>query len=138
MDWIDEIVDALTATKEWGYHAGAPSATEPVALAALALVAHGRHVSARPLTDWLIKHRNADTGSVEFPTQVKKTARLLTLGGRTRCVLDVAGTQRRTIGRDIVDQTACGEFADRAEGGVDDERIALTDAAHDLCRAVCE
>ena len=60
MDWIDDILDALTATTGWGYHAGAPTATEPVALAALALVAHGRHDAARPLTDWLTKHRNSD------------------------------------------------------------------------------
>jgi hypothetical protein len=60
MDWIDDTLDALAAATAWGYHAGAPSATEPVALSALALIAHRRDTAARPLLEWLSAHRNAD------------------------------------------------------------------------------
>ena len=85
MDWIDNTLDALTATTEWGYHVGAPSATEPVALAAMALTAHGRIEAAAPLTVWLEKHRNPDgslgvTAAQDSPCWPTSLAMLAWLG----------------------------------------------------------
>ena len=51
---------AWLARNTCGYHAGSRDATEPVALAALALVACGRESRALPLLDWLSERQGAD------------------------------------------------------------------------------
>jgi hypothetical protein len=60
-----DVEDVLTrlAAASGGYHRGSARATEPSALAALALLAHGRDQGARPLVDWLADLQSAD-GSV--------------------------------------------------------------------------
>jgi hypothetical protein len=63
MDWSDRIVARLAEQKAWAYHGDAPCASEPAALAALALLGHGRAEAAlRPL-DWLASLQSAD-GSI--------------------------------------------------------------------------
>ncbi len=61
MDWSETIVGWLAAQTSWAYHGDAPLATEPAALAAMALVAHGR--DAHTVLDWLVERQTAD-GSV--------------------------------------------------------------------------
>jgi hypothetical protein len=63
MDWSFAVLDQLHAQHTWGYHAAGPSASEPAALAALALLAHGDSSSALPALDWLLSVQDAD-GSV--------------------------------------------------------------------------
>jgi hypothetical protein len=53
-------LDRLTDQPLAGYHAAAPIATEPTALAALALVAHDRADAASAALDWLAEHQNSD------------------------------------------------------------------------------
>jgi hypothetical protein len=60
MDWTEQALARLSSSPTWGYHADQPSATEPAALAALALLAYGRHEEARQPLDWLAAHQNAD------------------------------------------------------------------------------
>ncbi len=62
MDWSETIVGWLAGQTSWAYHGDAPQATEPAALTAMALVAHGRDAAGRPL-DWLVGAQTAD-GSV--------------------------------------------------------------------------
>ena len=61
MDWSETIVGWLSGQTSWAYHGDAPLASEPAALAALALVAHGRDPHAA--LDWLVGRQGAD-GSV--------------------------------------------------------------------------
>jgi hypothetical protein len=63
MNFVDDALERLADPGPRGYHAGSPQATEPAALAAIALAAHGRAVAARPLVDWLLDQQAAD-GSV--------------------------------------------------------------------------
>ncbi len=60
-----DVVDVLTrlASASGGYHHHSARATEPSALAALALLAHGRDPEALPMVDWLADLQSAD-GSV--------------------------------------------------------------------------
>jgi hypothetical protein len=61
MDWSETIVGWLEGQTTWAYHGIAPQATEPAALAALALLAHGR--DAQVALDYLAGSQTAD-GSV--------------------------------------------------------------------------
>jgi hypothetical protein len=76
MDFVESALEVLGSTAPKGYHAGARQATEPTALAAIALVAHGRAAAARPLVDWLASRQsaagdvgiNAEDNSPGWPT----------------------------------------------------------------------
>lgn len=68
MHWLNAALDRLTDQPLAGYHAVAPIATEPTALSALALAAHGRADDARPALDWLAEHQN-DDGSLGVSEQ---------------------------------------------------------------------
>ncbi len=63
MDYLETILARLSASDLCGYQPHAPAATEPTALAAVALVAHGRETAARPMVDRLVEMQN-DDGSV--------------------------------------------------------------------------
>jgi hypothetical protein len=67
MDYLETAVARLAETRVCGYHAGAPAASEPTALAALALLAHGRDAAAQALVDTLVTLQTAD-GSVGIET----------------------------------------------------------------------
>lgn len=54
MVWIHSILDRLEDPANWGYSAGEAPASEPVALAALALAGHGRRAAAERAARWLI------------------------------------------------------------------------------------
>jgi hypothetical protein len=62
MDFQTEIVDRLGSVPKWGYHANAPAASEPTALAALALLHFGHPAAGRAL-DWLANLQST-TGAV--------------------------------------------------------------------------
>ena len=63
MDILDQALERLAASDACGYHAGSAAAMEPTALAALALMAHGRADRAAKHLDWLVAVQGAD-GSV--------------------------------------------------------------------------
>lgn len=63
MGWMDELVDDLARAPRLGYAPSQAPATEPTALAALALLAHGRAAAAEPALDWLLEQQAAD-GSI--------------------------------------------------------------------------
>lgn len=63
MSWLDEALARLAARPCCGYRAEGPPATEPTALAAMALWAHGHQVAAEIALDWLTEIQSAD-GSV--------------------------------------------------------------------------
>lgn len=63
MNWIDSILDSLSGKPCCGYGTVQPPASEPTALAALALWGHGRHEPAKQAADWLVKTQ-AEDGSV--------------------------------------------------------------------------
>src|SRR5262245_22861706 len=63
MDSLDQVLSRLASAKSWGYHADAHNATEPAALAAVALLAHGRDTEALPALDWLVGLQG-DNGSI--------------------------------------------------------------------------
>jgi hypothetical protein len=54
MDYLETVLARLAETRICGYHAGAPAASEPTALAALALLAYGRNAAAQVLVDDLV------------------------------------------------------------------------------------
>jgi hypothetical protein len=58
--WHTDALHALSAAPECGYRAGAPTASEPAALAAMALVAHGRAENATLWCRWLAEHQATD------------------------------------------------------------------------------
>lgn len=60
MDWTEQALARLSDSPNWGYHAQSETAAEPAALAALALLAHGREAAARRPLDWLASHQNED------------------------------------------------------------------------------
>ncbi len=62
MPWIDEALEILSRSPVCGYTARAAGASEPTALAALALVGHTRQnkLSALPATDFLAEIQGAD------------------------------------------------------------------------------
>ena len=63
MSWLASTLDQLAQRPVCGYAAGAAPASEPTALAALALAAHGRGGDAAPAAEWLGRIQ-ADDGSV--------------------------------------------------------------------------
>lgn len=63
MSWLADILDALSNQPVIGYAPNAAPATEPTAIAALALVASGRHAIAKPAADSLVASQSPD-GSV--------------------------------------------------------------------------
>ena len=63
MPWLREAVDRLALHPCCGYSADAPPATEPTALTAMALWAHGRRASAQAGLAWLAQTQSA-SGSV--------------------------------------------------------------------------
>jgi len=63
MAWLDATLDSLAQQPVCGYEAEAAPASEPTALAALALIAGWRSNSARPALDWLAGIQ-AEDGSV--------------------------------------------------------------------------
>jgi hypothetical protein len=56
-------LEELAAREHIGYAAEGPTASEPTALAALALLASDRPSASKPACEWLVQHQNAD-GSV--------------------------------------------------------------------------
>jgi hypothetical protein len=60
MDSAAELIARLTSAKSFGYHDGSPSAVEPVALSAIALLGSEQAKSALPLLQWLLERQNAD------------------------------------------------------------------------------
>ncbi|MCI0360555.1 MAG: hypothetical protein L0211_18920 [Planctomycetaceae bacterium] len=63
MHWLDSALDQLARRPICGYEGDASPATEPTALAALALVANYRSASASPAISWLARTQ-AEDGSV--------------------------------------------------------------------------
>lgn len=63
MDWIAPALRQLEHRDGWGYIPGSAPASEPVALAALALAGHGQSAKAAPAFEWLAERQAAD-GSV--------------------------------------------------------------------------
>jgi hypothetical protein len=62
MDRIEQLIAALSQCACGGYRTGGTAATEPTALAALALIGHGRHeIAATPL-EWLARQQQPDGG----------------------------------------------------------------------------
>lgn len=61
--WIDLVLDQLTVAPVCGYQSEPSAASEPTALAALALAAHDRPAAARQAADWLAAIQS-DDGSV--------------------------------------------------------------------------
>lgn len=60
---IPDALNALSQMPTWGYRADAPTASEPAALAAMALVAHGRASAAQAMCSWLAEQQSA-SGSI--------------------------------------------------------------------------
>lgn len=67
--WLTEMLDDLEQQSSWGYHATGAAASEPTALAALALLAHHRFSAANRALDWLAKTQS-DQGYVSVFRQV--------------------------------------------------------------------
>ena len=67
MDWTHEAIAYLRDAEHWSYAATGTGGSEPAALAALALMAHGEHAAARRALDWLAAQQAAD-GSVGVAT----------------------------------------------------------------------
>jgi hypothetical protein len=63
MDWLARVLTELAASETWGYHRGDASASEPAALAALALTFGGEPEAARRPLDWL-QSLQAQDGSI--------------------------------------------------------------------------
>jgi hypothetical protein len=63
MDWRQELVERLAASVPCGYFARGEAASEPTALAGLALHAYGKTDSARRAADWLVEQQ-AKNGAV--------------------------------------------------------------------------
>jgi len=63
MRWVEAILDELSEATSWGYRPGAPPATEPAAMGALALAGHGRHEAAQRACRWLVSLQ-ADDGAL--------------------------------------------------------------------------
>jgi hypothetical protein len=78
MAWLDHLLNQLGRWTAVPYHADGPPATEPTALAALALVGHARPDRARPLLHWLADVQQAsgrlgttaDADSPGWPTSL--------------------------------------------------------------------
>ncbi|MHB1034146.1 MAG: prenyltransferase/squalene oxidase repeat-containing protein [Pirellulales bacterium] len=62
MSWIEEIVGRLAEQPCCGYRRDTSPATEPTALAALALASHGRNDAAEHARQWLVQRQGSDGG----------------------------------------------------------------------------
>jgi hypothetical protein len=62
-DWIDSLLALLRRQPATGYRSGGAPASEPTALAAMALLAHDQLKASLPALDWL-RERQAADGSV--------------------------------------------------------------------------
>jgi len=60
MRFVEAILERLSASDWCAYQAGGPAATEPTAVAAIALLAHGRDDAALPLLESLLDMQNED------------------------------------------------------------------------------
>ncbi len=60
MEFAVELIARLASAKSFGYHDASPSAVEPVALSAIALLGSGPAKSALALLRWLCERQNAD------------------------------------------------------------------------------
>ncbi|HEY5314651.1 MAG TPA: hypothetical protein VIK18_19110 [Pirellulales bacterium] len=67
MGWPQAIVDELEDPRYWAYTPGAGPATEPTAMAALALLGHGRTAAAHKACDLLVERQEA-AGSLGIGT----------------------------------------------------------------------
>ncbi len=63
MEWQHQLLEQLAASVPGGYSTRGPAASEPTALAGIALAAAGDNDSAKVAADWLVEHQ-ADDGSV--------------------------------------------------------------------------
>lgn len=54
MDFLDDVLSQLSALAVSGYHQRGETATEPAALTAIALLAHGQSSAAQRWIDWLL------------------------------------------------------------------------------------
>ena len=61
--WVEKALQALATAKAHGYRPDAPTASEPAAWTAMALLLHERIDAATPLLNWLAEHQGAN-GSV--------------------------------------------------------------------------
>ena len=66
---LTDVLAVLASADSGGYHRGSQRATEPAALTALALLAHGRDAEALPFLDWLTDQQAADGSLGIWPTQ---------------------------------------------------------------------
>ena len=73
MNWLHHTLDALTGESGWCYQPAAEAATEPAALAALALVGHGRADASHRACRWLVDHQN-DDGSLGITASQREPA----------------------------------------------------------------
>lgn len=60
MDFAEDLLAPLRSSTSWGYHHKGANATEPAALAAVALLAHGQDSAARPMLEWLLSQQTGD------------------------------------------------------------------------------
>lgn len=60
MAWAAEFLDRLGEPAAWAYRTGQPPACEPAALAALALLGHGRVDAAKAPLDWLVARQSPE------------------------------------------------------------------------------
>src|SRR5206468_9754698 len=60
MSWVEDLLSELGNGTAHGYRRGGAPASEPSALAALALLAWGRGAAAEPKLDWLAELQAAD------------------------------------------------------------------------------
>ncbi len=59
MSWLLPCLEQLAALRDYGYRPGQPTATEPAALSALALLVHGRSAEAQHPLNWLAAQQQA-------------------------------------------------------------------------------
>ncbi len=62
MPWLDDVLARLGSAAGWGYLPDGPSAAEPAALAALALMAHEQADAARGPLNWLGRQQSPSGG----------------------------------------------------------------------------
>jgi hypothetical protein len=67
--WLESLLDDLADERNWGYQLAGPLAAEPMAIAALALIGHGRTSQAEKAGRRLVDMQGADGGV--FATAVK-------------------------------------------------------------------
>jgi len=107
--WLEQTLDALAQQPAIGYAAGAAPATEPTAIAALALAAHGRNAAAQQaaqaLADW-----QQDGGAVSVRAGEPAPGWPTSLAVLAWCHCD-SGTHR-----DRIDRGASWLLANRGKG----------------------